>query len=178
MIVVFCRYETSAARARRNAPVCPGYYPPPGASTPQPKSSIPGLTASAPSQSDSAVTKNQKKAAKRREKQQGKRAEANIQKQYSDLSSGGSNVDDITKTLAKSYIQTDVYDASTPPELLNKQIKKLKKKIKEMNSLQAKFDNKEITQLSSEQKTKLGKRDEVMKQINYLEELLQQSTAT
>ena len=153
--------------------MCPGYFPPPGSSTSQARSSIPGLTASTPPQSNSAATKNQSKGAKKKVKQNEKRTEANIQRQYADLSTGDKNVDDISKKLAKSYIQTDIYNESTPPELINKQVKKLKKKIKEMNSLQAKFDNKEITQLSSEQKTKLAKRDEVTKQISFLEDLLQ-----
>jgi len=173
----FLRYETSAARSRRNAPMCPGYFPPPAASTPQSRSGIPGLTASTASQTNSADPKPQKKATKKREKQQEKRAEENIQKQYTDLSTGDKRVDEISKTLAKSYIETDVYDESTPASLINKQIKKLRKKIKEMNNLQAKFDNNEITHLSSEQKTKLAKRDEVTKQISFLEDLLLKQTA-
>ena len=132
--------------------------------------------------SDTPLTKSQKKNIRRKEKQQEKRAEAqktSIEFQYSTLASGDKSVDDITKSLAQTTVQPAVtYDASTPPEVVNKQLKKLNRKIREMDQLQAKFDSKEIPHLNSAEKAKLARRDEVNKQITELQLLLKNATSS
>lgn len=167
------RYESTGARSRRLAPACPGFTAPMPSSS-APKSKVPGMSSSGTaSNSDPVVplSATAKKNAKRKEARQKKRAEEAEQaklEQYHALASGKTTVDEITDRVMNVNVQAASGTAATLDDTA-KRIKALKKKLRQMDDLQAKIDSGEIAKPDKTQLEKLGRREGVQKELDQLE---------
>lgn len=93
--------------------------------------------------------------------------QSNIERQYTELTRGKKEVNQITESIEKVSIEEP---KATP---LASKLRNLRKKLRQIDQLQEKLDSGEISELQESQKKKLAQRDEVIKSINELE---QQST--
>lgn len=113
------------------------------------------------------LTTTAKKNAKRREARQKKRqeeAEAAKLQQYHDLASGKTTVDEITNRVMNVQVQqTSTLDDTA------KRVKALRKKLRQMDDLQAKIDSGELENPDKTQLEKLARRDTVQKELFHLE---------
>ena len=136
------------------------------------KSKVPGMSSGTASNNDPVVplTATAKKNAKRKEARQRKRAEEAEQaklEQYHALASGKTTVDEITDRVMNVNVQA-VSGTATLDDTA-KRIKALKKKLRQMDDLQAKIDSGEIANPDKTQLEKLMRREGVQKELDQLE---------
>ncbi|XP_009858089.2 partner of Y14 and mago-like [Ciona intestinalis] len=163
------RYETSRARNRRNAPACPGLSPDFVAPI-QTKKSVPGFSSSS-TDVELPLSKGAKKNLKRKEQRLKKKGEQNevlIQQQYNDLVTGDKDVSEITEKLATSHVSSNL-SSLTDTEAAARKIKNLKKKVRQIDDLQAKIDSGEISKPDKTQLEKIQKRQEIVDELSKLE---------
>ncbi|XP_071803741.1 partner of Y14 and mago-like [Asterias amurensis] len=115
-------------------------------------------------------TKNLSKSAKKNEKRRQKRQDKSV----SDKSGDGSGKDDVSETTdtlsglslsAGQKEQTGGRVATAPPD---KRAKTLRKKLRQIDDLQAKIDSKEIEEPTHDQLEKLSKRADVEAELDKL----------